>query len=87
MKKQNVRTLSFIVSTFTYLLFGAAIFNALESHNEETTRTNLTAQESRFKYDYKINDTDYTELEEIVIKYHAYRTYPQWLVGLFVCLV
>ena len=34
MKKQNVRTLSLIVCTFTYLLIGAAIFDALESDNE-----------------------------------------------------
>ena len=78
MKKQNVRTLSFIVMTFTYLLIGAAIFNALESENEDFTRQNLTDSERKYKSEYHINDTDYSELEEIVIKYHAYRTYPQW---------
>lgn len=78
MKKQNIRTLSFIVGTFTYLLFGAAIFNALESQHEESTRNNLTLEEERYKSDYKINNSDYQELEEIVVKYHAYRTYPQW---------
>ena len=34
MKKQNIRTLSLIVCTFTYLLVGAAIFDALESEHE-----------------------------------------------------
>ena len=34
MKKQNVRTLSLIVGTFTYLLIGAAIFDAIESEEE-----------------------------------------------------
>lgn len=34
MKKQNVRTLSLIVCTFTYLLVGAAVFDALESKTE-----------------------------------------------------
>ena len=34
MKKQNVRTLSLIVCTFTYLLIGAAVFDALESETE-----------------------------------------------------
>ncbi|CAH8643304.1 unnamed protein product [Schistosoma mattheei] len=34
MKRQNVRTLSLIVVTFTYLLLGAAIFDALESEFE-----------------------------------------------------
>ena len=37
MKRRNVRTLSLIVVTFTYLLIGAAIFDVLEGpHNEET---------------------------------------------------
>ena len=35
MKKQNVRTLSLIVCTFTYLLVGAAVFDALESKTEK----------------------------------------------------
>ena len=30
MKRRNVRTLSLIVVTFTYLLIGAAIFDVLE---------------------------------------------------------
>lgn len=34
MKKQNVRTLALVVSTFTYLLIGAAVFDALESDTE-----------------------------------------------------
>lgn len=35
MKKQNVRTISLIVCTITYLLVGAAIFDALESGSEK----------------------------------------------------
>ncbi|KAF8364251.1 sup-9 [Pristionchus pacificus] len=34
MKQQNVRTLSLVVCTMTYLLIGAAVFDALESENE-----------------------------------------------------
>jgi len=34
MKRQNVRTLSLVVFTFTYLLVGAAVFDALESDTE-----------------------------------------------------
>jgi len=34
MKKQNVRTLSLVVTTFTYLLIGAAVFDSLESVTE-----------------------------------------------------
>ena len=35
MKRQNVRTLSLVVCTFTYLLVGSAVFDALESDTEE----------------------------------------------------
>ena len=35
MKKQNVRTLSLIVATFTYLLIGAAVFDVIESEEEQ----------------------------------------------------
>ena len=38
MKKQNVRTLSLIVGTFTYLLIGAAIFDAIESEEDIESR-------------------------------------------------
>ena len=36
MKRQNVRTLSLVVVTFTYLLVGAAVFDALESGTEDS---------------------------------------------------
>jgi hypothetical protein len=35
MKRQNVRTISLIVCTFTYLLVGAAIFDKFESETEK----------------------------------------------------
>ena len=41
MKKQNVRTLSLIVGTFTYLLIGAAIFDAIESEEEQRQKEAL----------------------------------------------
>ena len=34
MKRQNVRTLSLIVCTLTYLMVGSAVFDALESEAE-----------------------------------------------------
>lgn len=44
MKRQNVRTLSLVVCTFTYLLIGAAVFDALES-KEESRRDELLKSE------------------------------------------
>ena len=35
MKKRNIRTLALVVTVFTYLLIGAAVFDALEGpHND-----------------------------------------------------
>ena len=47
MKKQNVRTLSLIVCTLTYLLVGAAVFDALESENESRTLHLLNSEYQR----------------------------------------
>ena len=43
MKKQNVRTLSLIVVTITYLLIGGAIFDSIESKEEIRQREALTS--------------------------------------------
>lgn len=44
MKKQNVRTLSLIVFTLTYLLVGAAIFDVLESETEKSRKEALDGE-------------------------------------------
>ena len=44
MKKQNVRTLSLIVVTITYLLIGGAIFDSIESREEIRQREALTSE-------------------------------------------
>ena len=41
MKKQNVRTLSLIICTFTYLLIGASIFDYVESEEERRQKEAL----------------------------------------------
>ena len=46
MKKQNVRTLSLIVVTITYLLIGGAIFDSIESREEMRQREALTSEYS-----------------------------------------
>ncbi len=49
MKKQNVRTLSLIVITFTYLLIGAAIFDSIESEEEQRQKEALEGRKERIK--------------------------------------
>lgn len=49
MKRQNVRTLSLVVCTFTYLLIGAAVFDALESKEESRRDDLLKGNSNNFK--------------------------------------
>ena len=44
MKKQNVRTLSLIVATITYLLIGAAIFDRLPLQMQKQRLTQIQIQ-------------------------------------------
>lgn len=78
MKKQNVRTLSFIVSTFTYLLVGAAIFDALESQAEEYATKIIESNTTSLMNRYNITDDDYQELELLVKDFHQFKTHTQW---------
>jgi hypothetical protein len=59
MKRQNVRTLSLVVCTFTYLLIGAAVFDALESDTERKRCEFLTGEPHNllFTVILPVNDT------------------------------
>ena len=78
MKKQNVRTLSLIVCTFTYLLVGAAVFDALESEFEMEERNTLLQQEEDFKNKYNITDEDFKTITRNVIKLVPHKAGIQW---------
>jgi len=78
MKKQNVRTLTLIVSTFSYLLVGAAIFDALESQAEDILRIKYQKAEETMLITYNITDDEYKELEDIVIRYQPHKAGAQW---------
>ncbi len=71
MKRQNVRTLSLIVCTFTYLLVGAAVFDALESDSEMREKEQLEAEEKRLQGKYNISEDDYKKLETIIMEAEA----------------
>ncbi|KAL0166843.1 hypothetical protein M9458_038687, partial [Cirrhinus mrigala] len=73
MKRQNVRTLSLIVCTFTYLLVGAAVFDALESDFEMREKEQLEAEEKRLQGKYNISEDDYKKLETIIMEAEPHR--------------
>lgn len=68
MKRQNIRTLSLVVCTFTYLLVGAAVFDRLESETEATRWEFLKAARDNFYKKYNISEEDYRMLEIVIIE-------------------
>lgn len=78
MKKQNVRTVTLIVCTFTYLLVGAAVFDALESTNEVREFDLVTEIETEFKARYNVTDRDYNTLETVVMALIPFNAGIQW---------
>uniref|UniRef100_A0A8C5TYM2 Potassium channel subfamily K member 9 n=1 Tax=Malurus cyaneus samueli TaxID=2593467 RepID=A0A8C5TYM2_9PASS len=77
-RRQNVRTLSLIICTFTYLLVGAAVFDALESDNEMREEEKLKAEEIRLKGKYNITSEDYRQLELVIMQSEPHRAGVQW---------
>uniref|UniRef100_A0A1B0CQ52 Potassium channel domain-containing protein n=2 Tax=Lutzomyia longipalpis TaxID=7200 RepID=A0A1B0CQ52_LUTLO len=78
MKRQNVRTLSLVVCTFTYLLIGAAVFDALESETESKRWEFLQSVRNNFMKKYNISQEDYRMLEIVIIENKPHKAGPQW---------
>ncbi|XP_013097922.1 two pore potassium channel protein sup-9 isoform X2 [Stomoxys calcitrans] len=78
MKKQNVRTISLIVCTFTYLLVGAAVFDALESETETLRCEALQAVENMIIDKYNISEEDFKVMETVVLKSEPHKAGKQW---------
>jgi hypothetical protein len=62
----------------SYLLVGAAIFDALESNTEDLLRKQYQVAEASMLMLYNISHTEYIELEDIVIKYQPHKAGAQW---------
>ncbi|XP_067095134.1 potassium channel subfamily K member 15 [Osmerus mordax] len=78
MKKQNIRTLSLILCIFSYLLVGAAVFDALESESESSRRRILEQKRSEMKKKYSFSEDDYREIERVVLQAEPHRAGRQW---------
>ena len=74
----QVRTLSLIIVTFTYLLVGAAIFDALEGPNNEKVKEGLVQLRENLKMKYKMNEDDYKMIEVLIEEKKPHKTGPQW---------
>nr|XP_040048454.1 potassium channel subfamily K member 15 [Gasterosteus aculeatus aculeatus] len=78
MKKQNIRTLSLILCMFSYLLVGAAVFDALESETETARRRILEQKRNEMKKKYRFSEVDYCEIERVVLQAEPHRAGRQW---------
>ena len=78
MKRRNVRTLSLIVVTFTYLLIGAAVFDALEGPNNEDAFDALNDMRDEFMAKYNVTPEDYKIMELLIIEKKPHKSGPQW---------
>ncbi|XP_055616462.1 potassium channel subfamily K member 9 isoform X1 [Toxorhynchites rutilus septentrionalis] len=78
MKRQNIRTLSLVVCTFTYLLIGAAVFDALESETEARRWEFLKSVKANFVAKYNITPEDYHMIEIVITENKPHKAGPQW---------
>ncbi|TNN76128.1 Potassium channel subfamily K member 3 [Liparis tanakae] len=78
MKRQNVRTLALIICTFTYLIVGAAIFDALESREETTQRTDQDLKKAKLLETFNLSPEDFEKLEKVVLDLKPHKAGVQW---------
>ena len=63
---QNLRALSLVVCTAAYLVIGTAIFDALESPNEEEQRNRIKTLEEEIILKYNLTTEELGEIENLV---------------------
>lgn len=78
MKRQNVRTLALIICTFTYLIVGAAIFDALESREETNERRGLYQRKNKLLSSFNLTAEDFDDLEKVVLQLKPHKAGVQW---------
>uniref|UniRef100_A0A4W6EPK1 Potassium channel subfamily K member n=1 Tax=Lates calcarifer TaxID=8187 RepID=A0A4W6EPK1_LATCA len=78
MKRQNVRTLALIICTFTYLIVGAAIFDALESLKETRQRNELDRRKLELLQTFNLSAENFDELEKVVLQLKPHKAGVQW---------
>nr|CUU97852.1 hypothetical transcript [Hymenolepis microstoma]CUU98953.1 hypothetical transcript [Hymenolepis microstoma] len=78
MKRQNIRTLALIVCTLTYLVIGAAVFDALESEEEVKQKKILEEQEVLWRRRYNISEEDFDKITQLGIQRKPYKAGTQW---------
>ncbi|XP_004272935.1 potassium channel subfamily K member 15 [Orcinus orca] len=78
MRKQSVRTAALILCILSYLLVGAAVFDALESEAESGRKRLLAQKRSELRRKYGFSTEDYRELERLARQAEPHRAGRQW---------
>ncbi|XP_029773117.1 potassium channel subfamily K member 15 [Suricata suricatta] len=78
MRKQSVRTAALILCILSYLLVGAAVFDALESEAERGRQRLLAQKRGEFRRKYGFSAEDYRELERLALQAEPHRAGRQW---------
>lgn len=78
MGKQSVRAAALVVCILSYLLVGAAVFDALESEAERGRQKLLAQKRGEFRRKYRFSAEDYRELERLALRAEPHRAGRQW---------
>jgi hypothetical protein len=86
MQKQNIRTLSLVVVTLTYLIFGAALFDKFESSHETRRNRDLNNNITLFREKFKMNETEFNKLWNNILMKKPYGNW-KFIGSLYFCTV
>ncbi|XP_042550737.1 potassium channel subfamily K member 15 [Dipodomys spectabilis] len=78
MRKQSARTAALVACILSYLLVGAAVFDALESEAERGRQRLLAQKRGEFRRKYGFSADDYRELERLARQAEPHRAGRQW---------
>lgn len=73
-----MRTLALIICTFTYLIVGAAIFDALESQTEKTEQKRVGVKKDDLLRTFNLSKEDFDKLEKVVLELKPHKAGVQW---------
>lgn len=78
MRKQSARTAALVLCIVSYLLVGAAVFDALESEPEMIERQRLELRQQELRARYNLSQGGYEELERVVLRLKPHKAGVQW---------
>ncbi|KAG5201902.1 hypothetical protein JEQ12_004665 [Ovis aries] len=78
MREQSARTAALVLCIVSYLLVGAAVFDALESEAESGRKRLLAQKRSELRRKYGFSAEDYRELERLALQAEPHRAGRQW---------